>query len=213
MRSVCAVAGAAFLACCISATAETRVPCDQSLNAPLQSRTLLAIESRPAGLEIVGTDEDAIHISCTAGNQDTAHVVLHFSPTPSGGKLTIEGAHSHHGQNNLQIRIQIPRRTNLRVRMFAGDLKVEEIKGDKDLQLGAGQITITALHQSEYRNIDASVGIGEVRAPAFNTDKGGFFRSLVKTTTDGEYRLRAHVSTGEIDLLGSPEPKGQHTSD
>lgn len=212
MRSVCAVAGAAFFACSIVTPAETRVPCDQSLNATLQPRALLTIDSRPAGLEIVGTDEDAIHVSCTAGASESAHAILHFTPTPLGGKLTITG-HIHHGNNNLQVRIEIPRRTNLRVRMFAGELKLNEIKGDKDLDIGAGQITISDIHPAEYRTVNASVSIGEVKAPAFKADKGGFFRSLAKSTSDGEYRLRAHVSTGEIDLLGNPEPKGPRTSD
>ncbi len=36
----------------------------------------------------------------------------------------------------------------------------------------------------------------------YDADKGGFFRNVTKKTADGEYRLRAHVTTGEIDLVG-----------
>ena len=104
--------------------------------------------------------------------------------------------------NNLQVRIEVPWKTNLRVHMPAGEVKVEEIKGDKDIDLYAGQITVSSAHEWNYRSVNASVAIGEVRAPMYNADKGGFFRSITKKTSDGEYRLHAHVTTGEIDLVG-----------
>ena len=212
MRSLCAVAGAALFACQVVGFAEKGTPCGETLNATLQPRALLTIDSRPAGLEIVGTDDETIHVSCTANDEENAkHVTLRFSSTSNGGKLAIEGTHLQHGNNNLRVRIEVPRRTSLRVRMFAGEVKVEEIKGDKDIEVGAGQITITAIHESDYRTVSASVGVGEVNAPAFNANRGGFFRSVAKSKATGDYRLHAHVTTGQIDLLGSPEPK-EHES-
>ena len=48
----------------------------------------------------------------------------------------------------------------------------------------------------------------------YDTDKGGFFRSVTKTTTDGEFRLRAHITTGEIDLVGrKSRPEGAREPD
>jgi hypothetical protein len=44
------------------------------------------------------------------------------------------------------------------------------------------------------------VDIGDVKATAFGVDRGGFFRSFTRKLQTGEYRLRAHVMTGEIDL-------------
>ena len=209
MRSLCAVAGAALFACQIAGFAQTGTPCSQPVSATLQPRAVLTIDSRPAGLQIVGTDDETIHVSCTANDEDVAkHVTLRFSSTPNGGRLAIEGTHLRHGNNNLHVRIEVPRRTNLRVRMFAGEVKVEEIKGDKDIEIGAGQITITAIHEEDYRTVSASVGVGEVNAPAFNANRGGFFRSVAKSKSTGDYHLHAHVTTGQIDLLGSPEAHG-----
>jgi hypothetical protein len=209
MRSVCCAAGVVFLACNIAGFAETKIPCGQTISHPLQSRAVLIIDSKPAGLQIVGTDEDAIHVSCTAGSDETASdVAIHFSPTANGGKLSIEGPRLGHENNNLEIRIEVPRRTNLSVRMFAGQVKVEEVKGDKDIALGAGQITISSIHDGEYRSVNASVSIGEVQARAFGADKGGFFRTFSRKNSIGDYRLQAHVTTGEIDLLGNAGQKG-----
>jgi hypothetical protein len=84
--------------------------------------------------------------------------------------------------------------------MGAGEVKVEDIAGDKDIDLYAGQITISSAGGGSYKSVDASVDIGDVNASAFGVDKGGFFRTFRKTIADGEYRLRVHVMTGEIDL-------------
>ena len=208
MRPVCCAAVVGFLACSIVGFAETKISCGQTISHPLQSRAALVIDSKPAGLEIVGTDQDAIHVSCTAGSDETARdAALHFSPTANGGKLSIEGAQLQHG-DGLQVRIEVPRRTNLSVRMFAGQVTVEEVKGDKDISLGAGQITISSIHDGDYRSVNASVGVGEVQARAFGTDKGGFFRSFSRDYSSGDYRLQAHVTTGQIELLGNAAKMG-----
>lgn len=210
MRVVCAVAGAALLACNLAGFAETKDPCRESLDLPLSSRTLLSIQSRPAGIKIVGTDADKLHVSCTAGNLDDADSVqLRFAPSSQGGRLAIEGTHLHHGNNSLEVKIEVPRRTNLRIRMPAGEVRIEEIKGDKDIDLYAGQITISSSHEWDYRSVNASVAIGEVRAPVFDADKGGFFRSLNRRFPAGEYRLHAHVTTGQIDLEGKKAIPGE----
>lgn len=210
MRSVCCAAGAALLACSVAGFAETKIPCDQTVSSPLQSRAVLQIDSRPAGLQIVGTDQDAIHVSCTGGSDETVrNVVLHFSPTANGGKLSIEGERFLRENNGLQVKIEVPRRTNLSVRMLAGQVTVEEVKGDKDIDLAAGQIVIASIHDGEYRSVNASVVVGQVQARAFGADKGGFFRSFSRTNTSGDYRLEAHVTTGQVELRGNVAPKGE----
>lgn len=209
MKRAGCVAGVALLACSIAGFAETKIPCSRSFDHALQSRAVLLIDSRPAGLHIVGTDQDTIHVSCTAGSEENAReVFFRFSPTANGGKLSIEGAHLEHGNNNLEVKIEIPRRTSVSVRMFAGEVRVEEVKGDKNIEIGAGQITISSIHEGEYRSVDASVIAGEVKASAFGADKGGLFRSFKRENSSGDYRLHAHVTTGEVDLLGNAGEKG-----
>lgn len=206
MRLIRAAAGAALFACIIPAFAQTTASCGQTLTAPLQPRSSVWIESRPTGLEIVGTDQQAIHITCKGGENNPDgpdRVQLRFTPTSTGGKLTIRGAHFAHG-DNVQIRIEVPRKTSLWVRMFAGEVKVNDVAGDKDVQLFAGQITIND-HDWSYRNVSASVNIGQVSAPVYDSEKGGFFRSISRKSPGGEYQLYAHVATGEIDLRGRNE--------
>ncbi len=208
MRSLYCAAGA-LLTLSIPGFAQTKTPCSQPVSYPLQSRAVLIIKSRPAGLHIVGTDQAMIHISCSASNDETAmNVAFNFSPTANGGKLFIEGPHIQHGNNGFQVKIEVPVRTNLSIRMFAGQITVEEVKGDKDIEVGAGQITISSIHDGDYRKVNASVSVGEVQARAFRTDQGGFFRKFSKEDSKGDYQLRAHVTTGQIELLGNAEQRG-----
>jgi hypothetical protein len=202
MKTLVAATGAALLACNLSGMAQTQVACGQILDAPLRSRAVLTIDSRPAGLEIVGTDQEAIHLSCTARDVGTARDIrIRLSGNQDEGKLTITGDALKNG--NLQIRIEVPRKTSLKVKMAAGEVKIEEIAGDKDIDLYAGQISISSTRPWDYRTVDLSVDIGAVKAPAYSADKGGFFPSFTKKDANGEYGLHAHVITGEIDLLGT----------
>jgi DUF4097 and DUF4098 domain-containing protein YvlB len=201
MRTLSAVAGAAVLAWSLAGLARAEAPCGQTLDAPLRPRTVLRVHSRPAGLEIVGTDQATIHVSCTSGDEDDAQLIrIQFQGNQDDETLTIAG--DLRKGNNVRVRIEVPRKTSLRVEMSAGEVKVEEIAGDKDIDLYAGQITISSIRPWDYRRVDVSVTIGEVNAPVYGAQKGGFFRGITKETADGEYSLHAHVITGQIELLG-----------
>jgi hypothetical protein len=201
MRTLSAVAIASVLAWNLAGLARAEATCGQTLDAPLRPRTVLSIHSRPAGLEIVGTDQAAIHVSCTSGDEgDAQRIRIRFQGNQDDETLTITG--DLRKGNNVRVRIEVPRKTSLRVEMSAGQVKVEEIAGDKDIDLYAGQITISSTRPWDYRSVDVSVSIGAVKAPVYGAEKGGFFRGITKETAGGEYSLHAHVIAGEIDLQG-----------
>ena len=202
MKTLGAATGAALLVCSLSGIAQTETACGQTLDAPLRSRAVLTIDSRPAGLEIVGTDQQAIRLSCTIHDAESAgDVRIRLSGNQDDGKLTITGGALKNG--NVQIHIEVPRKTSLKIQMAAGEVKVEEIAGDKDIDLHAGRISISSARPWDYRSVNLSVDIGEVKASAYGADHGGFFPSFTKKNANGEYGLHAHVITGEIDLLGT----------
>ena len=111
MKTLRATTGAALLACNLSGIAQTEAACGQTLDAPLRSRAVLTIDSRPAGLEIVGTDREAIHLSCTVHDVENARDIrIRLFGNQDDGKLTITGGALKNG--NLQIRIEVPRKTS-----------------------------------------------------------------------------------------------------
>ena len=103
--------------------------------------------------------------------------------------------------NKFEATIEVPRRSNLWVRLTAGELDVEAVEGDKNLELRAGSLQVDIPHPQDYGHRDASVTMGSLESTAFDVSKGGMFRSF-EQLGPGKYRLHAHVLTGDIDLRG-----------
>ena len=95
--------------------------------------------------------------------------------------------------------IQIPRKTGIVVRVPGGDLNVEGIVGDKDVELTGGSLTLRAGDPQEYGPVDASVYAGGLNAGPFANSQGGLFNSF-KHQGPGRYRLHAHVGAGDLTL-------------
>jgi hypothetical protein len=89
--------------------------------------------------------------------------------------------------------------------MFAGELDLDHVDGNKDLQIHAGQMTITLPNAADYGPVDTSVTTGDIEASPFGVSKGGLFRSFRTATAlhsnaAGKYSLYAHVGAGELDI-------------
>jgi hypothetical protein len=185
----------------IVAGAQTVGNCDRPIDAPLHMRADLTIETEPAELDVISTGHEGIRISCTVSEGQRSHAQeyeLRYSGFADTGKLIV--AHGPRNNSGLTVRVEVPKRTNLRIHMPAGEIDVNQVEGDKDISLYAGQVTITGENPPAYHLIDASVDIGEVDASAWGVDKGGFFRRFHREGPSGEFHLHAHVATGEIDL-------------
>ena len=90
------------------------------------------------------------------------------------------------------------RKPRSRARIPAGEISVEGITGNKDVELHVGELTIDVVNQG-LLPVDASVYAGEVDAEAFGDNNGGLFRSSSKTA-EGPYHLHAHVGSGQLAL-------------
>ena len=101
--------------------------------------------------------------------------------------------------NNFQATIEVPARSDLTVRLSAGELSVEGIVGDKDIRLRAGELNIDVGRPEDYRHVEGSVWAGEINAAPFDVGTGGLFRSFEREG-DGEYELRAVLRAGEFSL-------------
>jgi len=171
--------------------------CASPVTVPAQSGVSLSIRSLSSELDIVGGDQDSIRISCSlsdGGEPEGIHI--RAERTGNQARILISGART----NNLHIRIEVPRKTGFRLRIPAGQVKVDGVSGDKDIDLHAGEVIVSNVDAVQYHSVHASVGIGEVRAAAFGADKGGFFRSFDKVTAGGAFSLRVHIMTGSVQL-------------
>ena len=102
--------------------------------------------------------------------------------------------------DNFHATIVIPAETSMRIRMTAGNITVSGIKGDKDIELNAGNLKISVGDSKDWGKVDASVTAGNVVASPFAANKSGLFRSF-DWNGPGRYRLHAHLMAGNIDLI------------
>lgn len=103
------------------------------------------------------------------------------------------------GPRNYAAVIQVPKNSNLKVRLSGGRLRVNGVEGDKDIESNAGTVSIDVGKPEKYARVEASVDIGHIEAPPYQVIQDGFGRSFAREGP-GMYRLHAHVGSGEIRL-------------
>jgi hypothetical protein len=194
---------AALLGCCALATAasnETReenLPLDGSaLQSDMPPITTVRLHLRDGDYRIVASDSDDITIRSDGKNRDGASKVrVLLKRTGDSLDVTLKNV----PKKECQITIVVPRETNLYARMRAGDLSVDGVAGDKDLELLAGDITIQGADAADYGPVDLSVKFGDVHGDQFGNPRGTVGNSL-RHDGSGKYRLHAHVFAGDLTL-------------
>lgn len=101
--------------------------------------------------------------------------------------------------SNFRVEIELPGRTDLTLRMTAGDLSVAGIVGHTDVSLRAGDLTIEVPDPSKYRHVRASVTAGDLSAKAFGFSTGGLFRKFTHEGP-GDFDLRVSLWAGDLKL-------------
>jgi len=151
------------------------------------------------GYTVSPSDSENIVVTCHANSDSRVRQVkveIQVGPTTADVFVT------NTPNNKFEATIEVPRHSNLWVRLTAGELDVEAVEGDKNLELRAGELQVEIPHPDEYGHRDASVTMGSLESSAFDVDKGGMFRSF-EQQGPGKYRLHAHVLTGDVNLRGS----------
>jgi hypothetical protein len=173
--------------------------CDTPFQTPFRSGAKLQLDVRSGDVEIMGSEEPMIHVSCEVPGGNARDISIRFEDDGSLARLQISGG----PDNDVRLRIRVPRQLDLVVRGKAGDLDLAGVRGHKDVSLRAGDLTIDVGDPDEYASAEASVKAGDLRAGAFGVNKGGLFRSFKHESAAGKYRLRASLWAGDITLRGT----------
>jgi hypothetical protein len=152
----------------------------------------------PGGYTVKASDSNTIRVTCDATPDQLKQIKVKIRASTTSADIFL----SDTPHNNFHATIEVPARTDLRIRMFAGEVVIDGVEGNKDVEVDAGRIEIRIPHPDDYGRRDASVRAGSIEASAFNVSKGGLFRSFEQKGR-GKYRLHAHVATGEIQLRGT----------
>ena len=180
-----------------STPVETAVVDDaHAYQADLPAITSLRLHLRDGDFRVVASDSDEIVIRADGKNRAQTRK-MHVQMRRTADSLDI--TFSHVPKSECQITIAVPKETNLYTRMRAGDLSVNGITGDKDLELFAGDLSIQVPDAADYGPVDLSVRFGDVSAGEFGNPKGVMGNSL-RRDGSGRYRLHAHVFAGDLTL-------------
>ena len=173
----------------------TNLP-DHPFQVDYPSGSQLSLHLRSGDFRVVGKDGDKISVRVDAKDLEKAREVrVTFDRSGHSGEVHVSGG----PRNDVQITVEVPKDTGLYVRMPAGQLEITDVKGDKDVQLHAGELIVHVGSPEDYFHVDASVTTGGLEAPPFHEDHGGFFRSFHKDGS-GKYKLHAHVGAGDLTL-------------
>ncbi len=134
--------------------------------------------------------------------EDASSVRVDIQRRGSEATVTTHGPH-----NNLRMVVEVPARTDLKVDLSAGDLKLRGIEGNKDVGSWAGDISIDVVRAGDYGSVDAAVKAGDLMATAFKVSKSGLFRSF-SWKGPGRYTLRVRLTAGDLRLYEGPQPGG-----
>ena len=182
-------------AICQTSQETTNLP-PQGFETNLATGLNLRLHLRDGDFRVIGSDSDKLSIHVQGKNVEQAkniQIQLKRSGTAVDLKL------SHVPKKELQVTIEIPKFTNLYTRMHGGDLSVQDIVGDKDLELTGGDLTIQVGSPEDYSHLDLSVKFGDISGTQFGDPKGWIGNSLQKDG-NGKYKLHAHVMAGDLVL-------------
>jgi hypothetical protein len=152
-------------------------------------------------MRVKRSPDDKIRVHYTVKSRSESRVKdAHLDFEVRGHEAKLDFRTSFAGNNQIDVEIEVPQNTNLDLHEKVGDLTVEDIQGDKDLELGVGDIRVSA-ERTGYHLVRASSGIGDVNGYGYGETSGWLGKSL-KYRGDGKYELRAHVGVGDINLEG-----------
>lgn len=192
MKSICA-----FCLCGLAVMGWARLSAESSLQLELQPGQALRLELSSGDYQIEpGATGQVLVISRNAGPQASEKPRFGIDTSPNEAAVKVAGP------KNYSAVIQVPKNSNLKVRLNGGRLRVNGVEGDKDIESNAGVVSIDVGKPENYARVEASVDVGHIEAPPFQVVQEGIARSFAREGP-GTYRLHAHVGTGEIRLITS----------
>lgn len=115
----------------------------------------------------------------------------------NGTKATLSVKDTPH--NNFNSVIEVPKTSDVVIRLAAGNLEMAALTGSKDVDSQAGNVEITAGNREDYARVDASVKAGNLEGGAFGEAEAGISRHLT-WSGHGKYNLRANLGAGNLEL-------------
>ena len=191
-----AILGAALGAVPLSQTTQDGRP-SSSLERAFSDHGRIAMDLSAGDYRISGSPDKRIRMEWSVRKDDQlTRYRAQADVRNNEARLVTDGPRN----SGFKVLIQVPRQSDLHIRLTAGDLRVDGIEGNKDVELYAGDLRIDVGRADDYKSVDASVWAGEIQAAPFQVFKGGLFRSF-DWRGHGPYRLHAKLKAGDLRLF------------
>src|SRR5262245_45851852 len=133
---------------------------------------------------------DHIHV-VTSGHTGDAKVDI----ATEGPSATVTVSNTP--RSNFHAAIDVPKTTDLVIRLAAGDLDVAPIGGDLDVDSNAGNVIISVSDPNDYAKVDASAKAGDIKAGPFGESKSGLMPHLT-WSGPGKHVVTARLGAGNL---------------
>ena len=157
----------------------------------------LVVDAGASDVFVTGRSASGAHVVVTSNRDDLQELfTLNFSEEP--GAVRIE-MHKHSLQlwpKHLEVRmeVEVPTRTNLEIRTGGGDVKVNHLEGETNLETSGGDVKATELKG----NLNARTSGGDMELRDLTGD-------VIVKTSGGDItlanvhgRVEAHTSGGDV---------------
>lgn len=143
---------------------------------------------------ITESSDNKIRVSWHVEDEDIREVDAHTEVNGSTARIDVDGP-----KKNFRTVIEVPRRSDLVVRLSAGELDIGPIEGDKDIRLRAGDLDIEVAKIDEYGEVRGSLWAGDINAGPFSQQSSGLFRS-VEWEGNGDHSLYFKLYAGDVNI-------------
>jgi len=144
--------------------------------------------------EIVPATDNHIRVTLS-GNIGNTKTDVHIDGEHAG--ITVSNTPNH---GNFHARIEVPKNSDLKLSLSAGDLTVGAIRGNKNIEATAGDVKIDVGNTADYAAADASVRVGDLSGGPFGEAKGSFISKSLTWSGKGKYTFHAKLGAGDLTL-------------
>jgi hypothetical protein len=96
--------------------------------------------------------------------------------------------------------LYLPEITSMNVDLHAGKLVVRGVKGNKNLHVGSGALTLREADSAAYASVKAEVGLGQLTDWVFHGKEGGTLGRQMQAEGPGKYQLYMHLGIGDLQI-------------
>jgi DUF4097 and DUF4098 domain-containing protein YvlB len=157
----------------------------------------LVVDAGASDVFVTGRSASGAHVVVTSNRDDLEELfTLNFSEEPGAVRLEMHKRSLQLWPKRLEVRIEVdvPTRTNLEIRTGGGDVKVNHLEGETNLETSGGDVKATELKG----NLNARTSGGDMELRDLTGDISVKTSGGDITLENVHGRVEAHTSGGDV---------------